>query len=80
MKVIMTGTVPIHVAVDTQTGEIDWVSVLDEWFELDRVEGHLDWAVITHYFNGYDVDDLATRRRALEIMDTTTWPAWEFGR
>lgn len=42
MKVVVNYTVPVLVAVDTEAGKVEWVTVIDEAAELNRDGAHAD--------------------------------------
>lgn len=79
MKVVVNYTVPVLVAVDTEAGKVEWVTVIDEAAELNRDGAHADGKVITRRDNGDDVRDQPTRDLALEIVGAMPWPVWDIG-
>jgi hypothetical protein len=66
MEVQLSYSVPVLVTVDTEAQEVTRVEVLDESVQLSRV---------------YDdaAEELTKKEReALDIAETSDWPAWEF--
>jgi hypothetical protein len=78
MKAQISYIAPIEVVVDTETGEIDRVVVIDESIALDRDDCAPDRKAI--HGEGYTpLEDQATRDRALLMAETAEWPAWHHG-
>lgn len=66
-------TVPVEVVVDTDTGEVKSVVVIEESIEIDHRDG-------TVHTDGYaELTDPLVRARAVEIAENSEWPAWEHG-
>jgi hypothetical protein len=80
LKVIVTYMAPVQTAVNTATGKVEWVNVVDESTQLNHGTEHPDGRMIVSQASGQEVADQTTRELALEIAETMPWPAWEIGR
>jgi hypothetical protein len=69
MVVYVTYRVPVEVELETDTGEIIDVHIVDE-----KLEGPLG------VFD-YELQPIKGRlkKRALELVETAEWPGWTFG-
>jgi hypothetical protein len=78
MKVVVHGTVPVEVVIDTDTGTVEQAVVDDEQLSL-AAPGVLVPAAVTD-FDKKAVDD-DTSRKALSIFhnNDVEWPSWQFG-
>jgi hypothetical protein len=64
--------VPVEVVVDTDTGTVQRVVVIDEGIQLDADDN-------VHGEGYTPLADAAARARAREIADTAEWPGWQHG-
>ena len=65
-------TAPIEVVVDTDTGTVQRVVVIDEGIQLDAGDN-------VHGEGYTPLEDESARDRARHIADTAAWPAWQHG-
>ena len=72
MEVQVWYSVPVACHVDTETGEVTRVVVIDEMLTLDPSEG----VTLADYSAKAPTEEA---RRALEIAESQSWPSWENG-
>ena len=72
MRTQVSYTAPIEVVIDTDTGTVERVVVIDEGIQLDAGDNvHGD---------GYTpLADETVRARARAIAESAPWPAWQHG-
>lgn len=68
---------PVEVQVDTETGEVKRVVVLDELAEPKMDSAHGGYVVEEQ--GAIPIADNQIRKTAVKIAATGQWPAWEFG-
>lgn len=71
-RIVVTGTVPISVVVDLETGEVERVVVEDDRSSWDSPP------------TGWDQDTTGNPTdehfaKAIALADDAIWPAWQFG-
>jgi hypothetical protein len=65
-------TAPIEVVVDTDTGAVQRVVIIDEGIQIDTGDNV--------HGEGYSpLEDPAARDRARQIAETAEWPGWQHG-
>lgn len=67
---------PILAQVDTETGEVKRVVVMDELVRLVRND---EGFPVVEQQGAIPLHDNETAARAATIAETGDWPAWEFG-
>jgi hypothetical protein len=73
-------TVPVEVIVDTHTGEVERVVVVDDALgPVREADGTPQMHKLAPDQDPQPVTEPALRQRAQEILADAFWPAWEFG-